>query len=267
MAGYPATISVGVAIVGVALFLVVIQATYQLPLSNDLRLNWVAALELVRQAVTVVAIVLLVVAGASLGPFYLVTFAGGLAALVPTMLLVRGRVPLRPAFDRPEWVGLVRDAPAYAVASAIGFVYFRVEVVLISLIGTEAQTGDFGVAFRIVEIVAGIPLLASVSLFPLLTRAGPRRPRAAHVDGRAHDRRLLRGRRRDRRGPGGRRAVRHPGGGRAGLRRRGGRPAGDGWRDGGHVPDLELELRPARPPAPRGAAASRTSARCSWPSC
>jgi O-antigen/teichoic acid export membrane protein len=85
---------------------------------------------------------------------------------------VRGRVPLRPAFERREWFGLIRDAPAYAVASAIGFVYFRVEVVLISLIGTDAQTGDFGVAFRIVEIVAGIPLLASVSLFPLLTRAG-----------------------------------------------------------------------------------------------
>jgi O-antigen/teichoic acid export membrane protein len=172
VAGYPETISAGVTIVGVALFLVVIQATYQLPLSNDLRLNWVAALELVRQAVTVAAIVLLVIAGASLGPFYLVTFAGGLAALIPTMLLIRGRIPLRPAFERREWLHLVRDAPAYAVASAIGFVYFRVEVVLISLIGTEAQTGDFGVAFRIVEIVAGIPLLASVSLFPLLTRAG-----------------------------------------------------------------------------------------------
>jgi O-antigen/teichoic acid export membrane protein len=168
----PSVVVAGTAIAGIGFLITVIQTTYQTPLATALRLNAIAVVEFSKQAVTVAATIVLVAVGASLLPFYAVTIAGGLVALGINLWILRGKLPYVPAFDGRRWQALLRNAPAYAVASAIGFIYFRLEVVMVALLGTANQAGSFGVSFRIVEILAAIPLFASVSLFPLLVRAG-----------------------------------------------------------------------------------------------
>jgi O-antigen/teichoic acid export membrane protein len=119
----------------------------------------------------VVVIVALVLLGADLLPFFAVPTLGALAALALTMVLVRGEIPLLPtARLGPAW-HLVRQTLPFAAATAVGVVYFRVEIILISLISTEKETGIFGVAFRLVEIAAGIPWLLATSAFPIVARA------------------------------------------------------------------------------------------------
>ena len=171
IAGQPRVVVLGTALAGTGLLVAVLQATFQVPLATELRLNLISALEMLKQVVTVSMIVLLVIFGATLLPFFLVTIVGGLAVLVVNVVVVRRAVSLRPAFEWSQWIDLLRDAPAYAVASAVGFVYFRVEVILVSLVASVVEAGSFNASFRIVEILAGIPLLASTSVFPLLARA------------------------------------------------------------------------------------------------
>ena len=48
--------------------------------------------------------------------------------------LVRGLFPLRPVFDFGAVGGLLRSTAAYAVAIAMNSVYFRITVVIMSLI-------------------------------------------------------------------------------------------------------------------------------------
>jgi O-antigen/teichoic acid export membrane protein len=175
-AGYPPSVVAGTGLAGLGLLLTVVQATYQVPLSTALRLNWLTAIDLVKQAVTVAFIVALVLAGAALEPFFLATVAAGVVAVAVTVPLVRREISLRPSLHVRPWLALLREAPAYAVASAIGFIYFRIEVVLISLLSTAAQTGYFSAAFRIVEVLAGIPFVASMSAFPVLARTAAADP-------------------------------------------------------------------------------------------
>lgn len=171
VAGYDSEMVSGTAIVGLGLILLAAQSTWLVPLLSQLRLGWVTAIELVRQAVTVAATAVLVYAGASLVPFFWVIAVSTLAALVITIPLVRGKVPFRPALRSTEWRRLLTLTVPFAAANAVGAIYAYLAVVLLSLISTEQETGYFGASFRIFIVLAAIPGLLVASAFPILTRA------------------------------------------------------------------------------------------------
>jgi O-antigen/teichoic acid export membrane protein len=171
VAGYGETLVLGTAVASLSVLVNALQSTYATPLNAGLRLASVAALDLVRQIVMVVVIVALVLLGADLLPFFAAPTIGAFAALALTIVLVRDEIPLLPtARLGPAW-RLVRLTLPFAAATAIGVIYFRIEIILMSLISTEQETGIFGVAFRLVEIAAGIPWLLAISAFPILARA------------------------------------------------------------------------------------------------
>jgi O-antigen/teichoic acid export membrane protein len=112
-----------------------------------------------------------VIAGASLTPFFAAAPLATAVTLVAIWLLVRGRAPGRPAADLSEWWSLLRDSLPYAAALAVSVLYFRVAVILSSILASETQTGYYSLAFRIVELASGIPWLLAGSVFPILSRA------------------------------------------------------------------------------------------------
>jgi O-antigen/teichoic acid export membrane protein len=161
----------GTALAGVGLLLTLVQQTYAVPLSAELRLGWVTALELLKQATLTVLIVALVVVGAGLLPFFAAAVGSGLTVLAATLVLIRGRVSLRPRFELAVWRGLLADLLPYALATAVGVVYFRVAVVLLSYVGSEVETGIYSAAFRIVEVLVTVPFIVISAAFPILARA------------------------------------------------------------------------------------------------
>ena len=66
----------------------------------------------------------------------------------------------------------MRETLPLAVAFAMSVIYFRVLVVLVSLLSTEVQTGLFGTSFRIFEMLLGLPALILSVALPLLSVAG-----------------------------------------------------------------------------------------------
>jgi len=56
---------------------------------------------------------------------------------------------------------------------AVGFLYFRVPVVAMSLLGTAQNTGYFGAAFRLVETLTLMTIVLT-AVVPILTRAAER---------------------------------------------------------------------------------------------
>jgi O-antigen/teichoic acid export membrane protein len=162
----------GTLIAGVGLMLALTQQTYAIPLSAQLRFGWVTGLELIRQATLTISILALIVAGASLLPFFATTIVSGAVVLLATLLVVRRETSLRPSVEGRAWRQILRDVLPYAVATAVGLIYFRLAVVLMSYISSEHETGIYSAAFRIVEVIAVIPWLVVASAFPILARAG-----------------------------------------------------------------------------------------------
>ncbi|MEA2332372.1 MAG: hypothetical protein QOH58_2510 [Thermoleophilaceae bacterium] len=161
----------GSLIAGLGLLLSLTQQTYAIPLSARLRLGWVTTLELLKQAVLTATILALVVAGAGLIPFFGTTIASALVVLVLTLLVIRHEAPLMPAADLAAWRRILRDVLPYAAAVAVGIIYFRVAVILLSYISSDYQTGIYSTAFRVVETVGVVPWLVVSAGFPILARA------------------------------------------------------------------------------------------------
>jgi O-antigen/teichoic acid export membrane protein len=169
--GAPRVVVEGTLVAGVGLLLTMTQQTYMVSLSAQLRLGWVSGLELIRQATISASMIALVVAGASLLPFFFTSVLGGLVMLACTLLVLRSDAGLAPAVDVGEWKRILRDVLPYALAAAVGLIYFRLAIILTSYIGTEHETGIYGAAYRIVETVAVIPWIVVSSGFPILARA------------------------------------------------------------------------------------------------
>jgi O-antigen/teichoic acid export membrane protein len=169
--GADSSVVEGILLMGIGLLILLMQQTYTIPLQSELHFGWISVIEVLKQLVMTVAILALVVAGAGLLPFFAVTILSGLAGLIATLVLLRRHASLLPAGDLGAWWRLLRETLPYAVAVAVGIIYFRLAVVLMSYIASDEETGYYSAAFRIVEVAAVLPWILVSSGFPILARA------------------------------------------------------------------------------------------------
>ncbi|HEX4188696.1 MAG TPA: oligosaccharide flippase family protein [Solirubrobacteraceae bacterium] len=171
IAGYEEVLVVGLALGSAGYLLSAIQGSYSVALSGTLRLGALAGLDVLRSLMTTGLLIALVIANSGLTGFYLVASVVQGFALIVTAALVRREVPLGPAFDRASWRELLRETAVYALAATLGAIYFQVALISMSLLDSGTQTGYYAIAFRIVEILNGIPWLLAGSVLPVLAVA------------------------------------------------------------------------------------------------
>jgi len=171
VAGYSGTLVLGTALAGVGLIFQLVQSTLATTLQAELRFGWASALEILRQVVNVALLVALALAGAGLLPLLAVAIPASLVSLLATLPLVLRSISLRPSLHVGRWWALLRESVPWAAISAVNIVYFRVSLVLMSVIASALQTGYFATSFRITEVLVGIPGLVISAAFPILARA------------------------------------------------------------------------------------------------
>ena len=170
-AGYEDPLVVGTVVFGAGMMLQVVQTLLSAGLQAQLRFGWATAADLLRQVGNAVAIVVLVLAGAGLLPFFAAAVAASALALAVTAGVVRGSMPLRPQFRRGVAWPLVREALPFSIATAVATVYFRLTILAMSLLATELETGYFATSFRVLEVLVGLPGLVIAAAFPVLAAA------------------------------------------------------------------------------------------------
>src|SRR5947209_13108932 len=169
--GYGGTLVLGTLLAGAGLVITVAQGTLAVPLAPELRLGWVSLMELLRQALTVAAVIACVALGSRLLTFLAIPIPIGIVVLAATMLVVRGTMPMRPSFHLDEWLPLIRSVLPFAAAVAIGAMYLRVTVIVMSLIATKTQTGYYATSYRVLEVLIAVPPMLVGSALPVLARA------------------------------------------------------------------------------------------------
>jgi O-antigen/teichoic acid export membrane protein len=160
-----------VLLAGLGLVLAVWQGTLAIPLMVELRLGWTSLLDFLRQLSQSAAIVALVLAGAGVVLVLAAPIPAGLVVLALTVLLFRGRVPTRVRIAPREWRELVAPVLAYAAAVAAAALYFRVAILLVSLLSNGFQLGYFTVAFNVMAALFAVPPMLISVAFPIFSRA------------------------------------------------------------------------------------------------
>jgi len=194
LAGYPRVVILGMLVSGAGLVLLNVQLTYSISLTAQLSWGIASIFELINAVVVAVATVLLVLLGARLFPFFLVSVVSSAAALLAAAVYLRGRVSLLPRFDLARWRRLVRDALPYAAATTVAVLYPRVGLITVSVIANAHQTGYYSTAFKVVEVLGGTSGLIASSAFPIFARAGrDDHERLRHAVARVSDTTLIAG--------------------------------------------------------------------------
>lgn len=171
LVGYDSAVVAGVALAGVGLLFQNLQTTLSIDLMRKLRLGWVTTIEVSRQLALAVFVIVLAFGGAGLVVILGASIPVAIAGLLATVVLLRGRVPLVPSFDRVRWIKLLRDLLPLSIAVATGVVYFRLSVVIVSLLADAHELSYFSASFRIIEVLTQIPLLMVSAAFPIFARA------------------------------------------------------------------------------------------------
>jgi O-antigen/teichoic acid export membrane protein len=190
--GYTPAMVIGTVLAGAGLVLQLLQSLLSMTLQSRLRFGWASAIELLRQATSVALIVTLVLAGAGLVPLLAIAIPAAAVSLAVTIPLVAGYTSLVPSLHFGHWWRLLRESIPWAVVSAVNIVYLRIAIVVMSLIATAVQTGYFGISFRIMEVLIGIPGMVIAPAFPILARSERDDPvRFARTSGRLFELSLL----------------------------------------------------------------------------
>jgi O-antigen/teichoic acid export membrane protein len=170
-AGYPGEMVVGTALAGAGICLVAIGNSMLVPLTVDLRNAGIAVVEMLRAFVVLVGVALLVVAGAKLDAFLAIQVLVGLIVIAVVPILVGRRGVVRPRFDRLRQRTLLRTALPIAAALVLGQIYFRLVIVLMSLISTPKEVGYFGGSLRAMEALIALPILVATVALPVMATA------------------------------------------------------------------------------------------------
>lgn len=171
LAGYPQRMVAGTALAGTGLFIMSLADVILLRLTVELRNVGLAFVDFLRPIVTLAGVALLVALGARLTPFFAVQILVSLTVVAIVPLLAGSGAFVLPRFDWAEQRALLTKSLPLAAAIVLGQVYFRIVVVLMSLISSTRQTGYFGGSLRAMETLVNIPILVAGVALPLLAAA------------------------------------------------------------------------------------------------
>jgi O-antigen/teichoic acid export membrane protein len=169
--GYSSTIVIGILLAGIGLLLQTIADNLSLQLLVTLRLGSIAFLEVLRQALTVLGMLLLVLAAGHLLAFLSLSIPVGVVLLVVTAWLVRRQRSLRPRFSWQRWRPMLTRILPYSAAAAASVLYYRVAVLMVSLLSSNHQQALFNVSYRIIDALTLAPSLLAGAALPIFSRA------------------------------------------------------------------------------------------------
>lgn len=174
---YAATwIPLGVAVAAATTFFNLVHGTLSAPLQTEHRIQWAVVAQVVGKFVTLGYMAAVILWWWPHDPktgFLQVLVAGNVGLAVTTgltWLAARRIVATRPRFEWQFWRQVLLRALPYGLAVILGTIYFRLDVILLSLLRTQTEVGIYGVAMRILENLQMLPVFFLNALLPVLAQ-------------------------------------------------------------------------------------------------
>lgn len=170
-------IPLGVAIASITVFLTILNGTTTSVLQAKLKMHISSATQVLGKLISVAFMVYVIFWGFPTDNetgFYMLLFAGNIGnfiMVIATDHYVRKITPLEFRFDLDIWKEVLVKSLPYGLALILNTVYFRIDSILISFIRGQQEVGIYGVAMKMLEHFAILPLYFMNSVLPVLTRA------------------------------------------------------------------------------------------------
>lgn len=90
-------------------------------------------------------------------------------------IFARQMVCIKPAFDWPVWIKIFHKSWPLAITIILNLVYLKTDILFLSLLPREselgiiAETGLYGAAYKVIDVIVTLPFIFSGIVLPILT--------------------------------------------------------------------------------------------------
>ncbi|MGZ6972306.1 MAG: flippase [Acidimicrobiia bacterium] len=172
--GYPQDIVIGTAVAG--LNLIILSAAFGVILLFEARL-WlrdVAISNVLGQIVQFAFTVVVAIGGiASILWFSWSTVANAIALTLWLALIAHRTVHVRIHIEWGRWWVWLREAAPLALGAALDTVYFRIDIVMLSLLATYTAVGIYSVGYKFSDLLGALPLAVLTPALTMMVAAWP----------------------------------------------------------------------------------------------
>lgn len=168
---YPSIVQWGVLVIAANFFFITMNQLFQAIFQHHLAMGWVAIAE-VASKVTLLgstATVIYVLQENVLFILGAIVISGAVQSLI-LWLASRRYAKLRWAFDFTIWKRVLNESWPIAVAIALNLIYFKAGTIVLSIFHSQATVGNYGVPFKMLEVLITLPAMVVGLLMPILSQ-------------------------------------------------------------------------------------------------
>ncbi len=175
LAGYDAAVVRATAVAGLVVVVATPAQAYETLFQAARRMHGIAVLEAVGRVAQLGLTAAVAAAGGSLLLFTVPAVLAELVVLVCVAPLAHRLVAIRYVVDVRGWWRLLREAAYLSVGGALTTLYYRVDLVMLSKMEDFTVVGEYGVAFKFVDLAHFVSAAVTVAILPPLVAAWPDR--------------------------------------------------------------------------------------------
>lgn len=165
---YPAVIKAGIAVGSLSFLCITVSQTLTGVFQKHLAVRYVAAAEVAGRMALFVGVVLASWLGYGVLAVIWLLVLGNVIQLALSFLFARRLLRLRWACDWPLWKEIIRESWPIGVSIAFNLVYLKGDVIILSLIRSQAEVGLYGAAYKILDVVTIVPTVFMGLVLPVL---------------------------------------------------------------------------------------------------
>lgn len=168
---YPAVVKTGVLLVSLSFLFVTLNQVLQGVFQKHLKMVRVTVSEILGRLVLLAGTLLAVHFEQSLTIVFLVVVLSSFTNFVFTFIFSRKFVKIKLIFDFPVWKNIIKEAYPIALAIVFNLVYFKADILILSILKSQSDVGIYGAPFKILEVLVTFPAMFAGLAVPVLTRA------------------------------------------------------------------------------------------------
>ncbi|MBI4534785.1 MAG: flippase [Ignavibacteriae bacterium] len=93
-----------------------------------------------------------------------------LANFVTSLYLLPRLFKIRFHMERSTWRGLLVGGFPFFVSTTFSFIYYRIDIVMLSEMANDSVVGWYGAPYRLFDTLMFLPIILQVAVFPVLSR-------------------------------------------------------------------------------------------------
>lgn len=83
---------------------------------------------------------------------------------------LRTMVPVKLELDTATWLPLLRAGLPFMISTVLGFIYYRIDVMMLSAMTNESVVGWYGAPYKLFDTLMFFPTILNTAVYPVLAR-------------------------------------------------------------------------------------------------